>query len=90
MGDFRILLITGMSLFYLGKQITYWVVYPLYRFNIIVNSLVCIGVTVLGAFLARPEYALVAATLGMLFYSFSNARRTLTKDASAYQGAARA
>lgn len=84
MADFRILAIAGMTMFYLGKQISYFFVFPPFRKNIVINSAVCIAITTASTFLPRPEYALIGATLGMLFYSLSNFRWTLTKDVSAY------
>ena len=82
--DFRILAISGMTLFYLGKQITYFQVLPIYRPNILINSTVCIAVTVASSFLERPEFALVGMTLGLFFYVYSNLKWTLTKDATPY------
>ncbi len=82
MADFRTLLISGMALFYLGKQIGYFHVFPPWRVNILVNSAICIAITVASTFLPRAEYALMGATLGMLIYSLSNFRWTLPKDVS--------
>lgn len=84
MHDFRLLAITGMVLLYIGKQTLYFVVFPPYRINIVINSAVCIGITALASFLPRPDYALVGMTLGMFFYSYSNLRWTLPKDVSPY------
>lgn len=84
MPDFRLLAISGMTLFYLGKQITYFQVLPIYRPNILINSTVCIAITVSSTFLGRPEHSLVGMTLGMFFYVYSNLRWTLTKDATPY------
>ena len=84
MRDFRILAILGMSLFYLGKQISYFLAFPVYRVNISINTIVCIGVTALSTFLPRPEYALMGMTLGMFFYVYSNFKWTLTKDVTPF------
>ncbi|MEM9290472.1 MAG: low temperature requirement protein A [Acidobacteriota bacterium] len=84
MADFRILAIAGLTLFYLGKQITYYYVLPIYRPNILINSTVCLAITVASTFLSRPEYALVGMTFGLFFYVYSNIRWTLTKDATEY------
>ena len=73
-----------MVLFYFGKQIPYYILFPTYRFNLIVNTAVCLTVTVLSTFLPRTEYALVGITMGMLFYVFSNNRWVLSKDVSQY------
>ncbi|MCA8942364.1 MAG: low temperature requirement protein A [Planctomycetes bacterium] len=82
--EFRWLAIAGMTLFYLGKQISYYWVLPPYRFNIFVNTVVCIGVTATSTLLPRTEYALVGATIAMIFYAYSHIRWTMPKDASAY------
>ncbi|NER81814.1 MAG: low temperature requirement protein A [Leptolyngbya sp. SIO1D8] len=84
MGDFRGLAIAGMTLFYLGKQISYYLAIPTVRSIIVINTVVCISVTVFSTFLPRPEYTLIGITLGMLFYVYSNFRWTLTKDVSEY------
>jgi low temperature requirement protein LtrA len=84
MGDFRWLAIAGMTLFYVGKQISYFVAIPPYRANKLMNSAVCIGVTAASTYLPRAEWALVGATLGMIFYAYSNFRWTFSKDALPY------
>lgn len=84
MADYRFLAISGMTLLYLGKQIQYFVAFPPFRKNILINTTVCIGITTASAFLPRPELALMGATAGLLFYVYSNMRWTLTKDVSAY------
>ena len=84
MVDYRILAISGMTLFYLGKQIQYYVAFPPFRRNILINTIVCIGITTASAFAPRPELALMGASAGLLFYVFSNVRWTLKKDVFAY------
>ena len=84
MRDFRWLAIAGMTLFYLGKQISYYLAFPTVRRIIVINTVVCISVTVFSTFLPRPEYTLIGITLGMLFYVYSNFRWTLTKDVSEF------
>jgi low temperature requirement protein LtrA len=84
MSDFRWLAIAGMTLFYVGKQISYFVAIPPYRINKLLNSVVCIGVTVASTYLPRAEWALLGATLGMIFYAYSNFRWTFKKDALPY------
>jgi low temperature requirement protein LtrA len=44
MADFRWLAIAGMTLFYVGKQISYFVAIPPYRINKLINSAVCASV----------------------------------------------
>ncbi|MEM6454358.1 MAG: low temperature requirement protein A [Acidobacteriota bacterium] len=84
MADFRLLAIAGLVLFYLGKQITYYYTLPIYRPNILINSTVCVAITVASTFLPRPSYALIGMTAGLFFYVYSNLRWTLTKDATPY------
>ena len=82
--DFRWLAITGMALFYLGKQISYYLAFPPVRRIIVINTVVCISVTIVSTFLPRPEYTLIGVTLGLLFYVYSNFRWTLTTDVSKF------
>lgn len=84
MGEFRWLAIVGMTLFYLGKQISYYLAFPTIRRILVINTVVCIGVTVFSTFLPRPEYTLIGITLGLFFYVYSNFRWTLTKDVSEF------
>lgn len=85
MEDFAMLTISGVTLLYLGKQITYFVVFPPYRFNIVVNTTVCVAVTIASTvLLPRIEYSLVGVTVGLIFYSLSNFRWTLPKDLTPY------
>lgn len=80
--EFRWLAITGMALFYSGKQISYYLAFPPVQNIIVINTVVCISVTIVSTFLPRPEYTLIGITLGMLFYVYSNFRWTLTRDVS--------
>ncbi|MEM8614809.1 MAG: low temperature requirement protein A [Cyanobacteria bacterium P01_H01_bin.105] len=82
--DFRWLAITGMTLFYSGKQISYYLAFPPVRGIIIINTVVCISVTVFSTFLPRPEYTLIGITLGLLFYVYSNFRWTLKTNVSEF------
>ena len=82
--EFRFLAITGMSLFYIGKQTVYVVFLPPYRKIMIINTLVCIFITIGSTFLPKIEYALVGITIGMLYYTLANFKFTLTKDISEY------
>ena len=83
MEDFRIQAILGLTLFYTGMQIGYFVAIPASRYNIIVNSVVCISITIASTFLYRPAYALIGMTLAMFFYGYSNFRWALRQRASA-------
>lgn len=82
MGDFRMLAVTGMVLFYLGKQISYYLAFPTIRRVLVINTIVCVIVTLLSTLLPRPEYTLIGMTLGLLFYVYSNFRWTLSQDLS--------
>jgi low temperature requirement protein LtrA len=82
--DFRILAAVGMTFFYIGKQVPYFVHVPVHRKSILINSVVCIAITLASTFLPRPEYVLIGMTLGMFFYIYSSYKWTLSKDASAY------
>ncbi|MEL7059527.1 MAG: low temperature requirement protein A [Acidobacteriota bacterium] len=84
MDDYRLLAIVGLTLFYLGKQTAYFYVLPIYRPNILINSIVCLAITIASTFLPKPEHALTGMTVGLLFYVYSNLRWTLTKDATPY------
>ena len=81
---FKILAIVGMSLFYLGKQISYFMAYPVYRVNNVVNSLVCVTITVVSTYLPNPTFSLVGVTVGMLTYVYLNFIWTLRKDVDDY------
>ncbi len=65
---FSLLGVTGTVLFYLGKQIPYLAAYPPLRLAIIVNTLTCIGITVIATFLPRAEYSLLMMCFGMFVY----------------------
>ena len=84
MRDFQLLAILGMSLFYLGKQITYYLAFPIFRINLLINTIVCVSITIFSTFLPRPEYVLIGMTLGMFFYVYSNFKWTLTKDVTPF------
>lgn len=84
MKEFRILAITGMSFFYIGKQTVYVVFLPPFRKIMTINTLVCIFITIASTSLPKIEYALVGITMGMLYYTVANFKFTLTKDISEY------
>ncbi len=67
---FALLATTGLSLFYLGKQIPYMVAFPPLRVGIVVNSVICIGITAASTLLPSLEYAIMGMTGGMLLYVF--------------------
>lgn len=84
MDHFRILAITGMCFFYIGKQTVYYNFLPPFRKPMTINTVVCILVTVGSTFLPTIEVALMGIALGMLYYTLGNFRFTLSKDVSNY------
>jgi low temperature requirement protein LtrA len=74
---FSMLGVTGAVLFYLGKQIPYFMAYPPLRVPTVVNTLVCLGITVIATFLPRPEYSLLMMCFGMFVYVQLNLRWTI-------------
>lgn len=81
---FRLLAITGMCGFYFGKQIIYSVCFPPFRKMIVINTVVCLSITVVSTFLPRIEYAMVGMTFGMLFYVYSTFKWLLPNNIEDY------
>jgi len=81
---FGLLSITGLILFYLGKQVPYWYAFPSWRRAIISNTFICVSITVASSFLPRIEYSLVGMTLGMLVYVLLTFKRILTVNVDEY------
>lgn len=69
--------LAGAALFYVGKQIPYFLSFPPHRIPIIVNTFICMGITVAATFLPRPEYSLVVMCFGMLVYVQLNLQWTI-------------
>ena len=65
---FALMSIFGLTLFYIGKQIPYVYAFPPYTRGIVINSAVCIGITVFSCLLPRTEYAMLGMMFGMLVY----------------------
>jgi len=82
--EFRWIAILGIMLFYVGKQVPYFVAIPVFRKNILINSGGCILITVATVFLDKASWVLMGIACAMAWYVFSNLRWTLAKDASAY------
>lgn len=74
---FALLGITGSILFYLGKQIPYFMAFPPHRVPNIVNTIICVGITILATFLPRPEFSLLMMCFGMFVYVQLNLRWTI-------------
>ncbi|GAA5316773.1 MAG: low temperature requirement protein A [Candidatus Pelagadaptatus aseana] len=81
---FGLLALTGLTFFYLGKQIPYWYAFPPWRKAIIGNTLVCVGITAASCFLPRLEYSLIGMTLGMLVYVYLTFTRILSVNVDDY------
>lgn len=75
--NFAMLGVVGILFFYLGKQIPYFLAFPPYRVSNVVNTVVCVGITILATFLSRPEYSLLMMCLGMFVYVQLNLRWTI-------------
>lgn len=82
--DFRVLAILGMCFFYIGKQTIYFKFLPPFRKPIVINTLICVLITVGSTYLPKIEYALIGVTIGMLYYTIGNFKFTLTKDVSRF------
>ena len=72
--DFRIMVMVGVGLFYLGKQTAYYVNRPEYRGYIILNTLVMFVVATLSLFLPKPQYILFGAAFSKMVYIAMNFR----------------
>lgn len=81
---FGLLAISGLCLFYLGKQIPYWYAFPPWRKAIISNTVICVGITIASSFLPRIEYSLIGMTLGMLVYVYLTFKRILAVNVDEY------
>jgi len=84
MEDFRVLAILGMCFFYIGKQTVYFTFLPPYRKPILLNTMVCVLITVGSTFLPKIEYAIIGISIGMLYYTLANFKFTLSKNVSKY------
>ncbi|GAA3588121.1 low temperature requirement protein A [Marinobacter xestospongiae] len=81
---FGLFAVTGLSLFYLGKQIPYWYAFPPWRKAIISNTLVCVSITIASSFLPKIEYSLFGMMIGMLAYVYLTFRRILSVNVESY------
>lgn len=81
---FGLLAVTGLSLFYLGKQIPYWYAFPPWRSAIVTNTIVCVSITVASSFLPKIEYSLIGMTAGMLVYVYLTFKRILSVNVEAF------
>ena len=81
---FGMMAIVGLSAFYLGKQLPYWVAFPPWRKAILLNTLICIAFTVASTLLPRIEYSLLGMAAGMSVYVWLTFRRVLNVDVSRF------
>lgn len=81
---FRILSIVGMCSFYLGKQVIYYFCFPPYRNMIIINTVVCVVITIISTFLPRIEYSLIGITFAMILYVYSTIKWLLPNNIDKY------
>jgi len=72
--DFQNMSITGMALFFLGKQYGYFIAVSRIRKYILQNTLIVFSLGGLVVFLPRVEYILVGLTATMISYVFLNFR----------------
>ena len=72
--DFRVMVMLGVGLFYLGKQTAYYVNRPEYRGHILLNTLVMFVIATLALFLPKPQYILFGAAFSKLVYIAMNFR----------------
>ncbi len=76
---FGTIAIVGLTLFYMGKQISYIAAFPPYRFGIVVNTIICIVITTLSTLLPKVEYSIIGMTLGILIYVLLNVKWLIPK-----------
>ncbi len=81
---FRILAIIGMSGFYVGKQVIYYVCFPPFRKMIVVNTVVCLTITVFSTYLPRIEYSMMGMAFAMLLYVYSTIKWLLPNNIEPY------
>ncbi|MNO92378.1 Bacterial low temperature requirement A protein (LtrA) [compost metagenome] len=74
---FSMLGLSGLVLFYIGKQAPYFTAYPPYRISKVANTLVCVSITVIATLLPQAEYSLLMMCLGIFVYVQLNLRWTI-------------
>lgn len=82
--DFQLLVLIGMTMFYIGKQIPYMYLFASMRKGIVINTITCIVITYFCGFFFKVHYATSAVMIAMLFYVFSNMKWVIPKDFSEY------
>ena len=77
--SYQIMAISGMVIFYFGKQIPYFVKFPLVRINIIVNSSITLALCLASLVLPSKVAILIGMTLALLTYVVLNFLITIQK-----------
>ncbi len=72
--EFRIMVIVGMVMFYLGKQTAYFVNLPEYRPYLILNTITVLSIAGLSLWLSNPQYILFGVCFSMVVYILANYR----------------
>ncbi len=67
-GEYRIMAIVGMLLFFFGKQAMYIVNVPEYRYHNIRNTVSTLIIAGLSLLMSMPQYILIGLTLSMMVY----------------------
>ena len=70
--DFRIMVMAGMVMLYLGKQTAYFVNTPEYRPYIVLNTMIVLGISGLSLLLLTPQYILFGVSFSMVVYILMN------------------
>jgi len=74
LADFRIMVVVGVGLFYLGKQTAYYVNRPEYRLPIWLNTISMSIIVGFSLFLPEPQYILFGAAFSKMVYIAMNYR----------------
>lgn len=70
--EFRVMAITGMLLFYCGKQTAYWVNIPEYRYYNIRNTIITFVIAGASLFLEQAQHILLGMAFSMMVYIIVN------------------
>lgn len=77
--SYQVMAIAGMAVFYLGKQIPYYVKFPFVRINIWVNSSITLAICAASLFLPDKTSILIGMTVALLVYVLTNFLTTIQK-----------
>ena len=70
--DFRIMVMAGMVMLYIGKQTAYFVNIPEYRRYNILNTMTVLGISGLSLLLPTPQYIFFGVSFSMMVYIAMN------------------